>query len=104
MMTQSHTSIPNRDSLSFFNCKLSSLLHTHTHIPTTTISHTLMNPSDPCVFVWLCDSLQGVHLGAVLLTDSTPDEDEDVADIKPPPAQTESTEPEPPEPFEWIPN
>ena len=45
------------------------------------------------------------QLGVVMLRDSSPgDEDAELVDIKPPPAQAEAAEPDPPEPFEWIPN
>lgn len=44
------------------------------------------------------------RVGVVMLRDSTPEDEEDVVEIKPPPAQLELPEPDPPEPFEWVPN
>jgi len=46
-------------------------------------------------------------VGVVMLRDTTPGEEvapEDLVDIKPPPAQAADAEPDPPEPFEWVPN
>jgi 26S proteasome regulatory subunit N2 len=40
--------------------------------------------------------------GVILLTDSTPDEEEDLGTVKPPSIESEG-EAEPPEPFEWSP-